>query len=440
MTTAAPSSADPGPASAAFFWRLTLAVISVVFGGLLLWSVAAPIESAVVAPGRVVVEGNRRAVQHLEGGVVEEILVREGAKVDAGEVLVRMRNTMQVALLAQIDGQLGDLYARRSRLLAERDRTAIAPPRDGVGAIIGSQDFRDDLEGQLALLSARRQARDTEIALLGQKIEQQRQRIIGLRAETRAVSAQEAIAGAEVVEMRKLMAENAASRREVGDAERELTRLRGQRGSLDADVAEAESIIAEARLQMTRVDETTRQTAIEELRDVELQIAQLEERRPAAADALDRTIIRAPQSGRVLGLAIHTSGAVAPPGAALMEIVPEGDRLQIMARVRPADVDRVSAGQTTRVHFTAFGGGRAPEASGVVRTVSADVLEDATGVAYYVAMIDLPQGDALSAALGGQQLVPGMPVDAYIKTGSRSVFSYLVRPLTEAASRSLREP
>lgn len=217
-------------------------------------------------------------------------------------------------------------------------------------------------------------------------------------------------------------------------------RLGGESGALQASVAEAQSLVAEAKLEIARLHETAREEAISELRDVEVTIAELEEKRITALDALRRTEIRAPQGGRVISLAVHTVGGVIAPGAPLMEIVPAGDRLQVAARVAPQDVDKVRTGQETLVRFSAFGSRRTPEATGSVRTVSADSMTDrTTGAPYYLVVVDIPGREQMDAVLSGQKLIPGMPVEAFIRTGSRSPASYLLKPLADAMARSLRE-
>lgn len=438
MVEAAHAPSPPKPAR--YFSRLGHIVIASVFGGLLLWSIVAPIEGAVIAVGQVIVESNRKIVQHLEGGVVKEILVREAQAVAEGDILVRLEDTVPSANLAVIDGQLRELYARRARLIAERDGLdALAPP-EGVEAILAQGAFAAKLAGQLQLFEARRDTRKTQISLLEEGVVQQNERIVGLEAQITSSVAQRRLIEDELDGVRKLNQEGFAPMTRVRALERESERLDGQRGALRAAVAEAQSMITEARLEVSRLKESGREEAITELRDVEVSISQLEERRIAAADSLARTIIKSPQTGRVLGLSIHTVGGVVAPGRPIMEIVPDGDKLQIAARVSPRDIDKVAAGQPTMIRFTAFSVRRTPIAYGEVINVSADSLADQmTGAPYYLALIELPGDEELSRALDGQILAPGMPAETYIRTGQRPVISYLLRPLTDALARSMRE-
>jgi HlyD family secretion protein len=432
--------AVPKPSGAPFFIGLGLGVIALVFGGTALWSIFAPIDGAVVAPGQVVVESNRKTVQHLEGGTIRQILVREGETVGAGAVLARLDDTVQTANVALVDGQLTELYARRARLEAERDgRDGIAQAR-GAADIVAGDLFADRLAGQRKLFAARRATRVTQISLLEERIVQQSKRIDGLDAQIRSLHGQQLLIEDELAGVRKLHARGYVPATRLRALEREAWRLRGERGARIAGVAEATSIIAEARLEVERLEESGREEAIAELRDVEASIAELEEQRVTALDALRRTEIVAPQGGRVLNLAIHTVGGVIAPGASLMEIVPDGDRLQVVARVAPRDVDNVRPGQETLVRFSAFGSRLTPEAAGVVRDVSADRLADqTTGAPFYLVLVDIPEGAALEDLLGGRPLLPGMPVEAFIRTGSNPAISYLLKPLTDAIARSMRE-
>ncbi|MEM1189336.1 MAG: HlyD family type I secretion periplasmic adaptor subunit [Pseudomonadota bacterium] len=428
------------PPPPAFFIRLATSVIVSVFGGLALWSITAPIDGAVLASGQVVVETNRKAVQHLEGGVIGEILVREGDAVRQGETVARLDDTVQRANVALIEGQLTELYARRARLEAERDEGEdLAQPR-GIATVMSSSAFAEKLKGQRTLLVARQQTRQKQLALLEEGIVQQNERIAGLNARISSLQEQIRLFREELSGALELREKGYVPATRVRELERDTKALEGDRSALEASVAEARSRIAEARLEVERLFDAGREEAISELRDLDVSIAELEERRITAMDALERTAIKAPQSGRVLGLAVHTIGGVVPPGAPLMEIVPGDDHLLVAARVAPKDVDKVRDGQETLVRFSALGTRVTPETSGAVRSVSADSMTDeVTGVPFYLVMIDIPGGEELQSLLGEQTLVPGMPVETFIRTGSRPAISYLLRPLTDSLARSMRE-
>jgi len=428
------------PKSVDFYVAFGFSVIALVFGGLFAWSWIAPIDGAVLATGQVVVESNRKAVQHLEGGVIGELLVREGDSVEAGQTVARIQSTTQSANVALIDGQLAELYARRARLEAERDDLQELATVYGDEAILNQPRFNEKLDGQKTLLVARRTTRETQKNLLQQRVIQQKERIAGLNVQLNSLQDRLTLSQDELVNMSDLHSKGFVSNTRLMELERESMSLKGERGSLHADVAEARSIIAEAKLEIERLSEAGREEAITELGEAEVSIVELEERRITAADALTRTEIKAPQSGRVLGLAVHTVGGVIGAGAPLMEIVPMGDKLQVAVRIESQDVDKVQTGQETLLRFSAFGSSKSPEADGKVRTVSADSnIDEITGVPYYLVEIELPENDALEKILQGNILVPGMPVEAFIRTGSKSAISYMLKPLTDSFARSMRE-
>ena len=419
--------------------RLGGAIITFVFGGILVWSIAFPLEGAVVAGGQVVVEGNRKTIQHLEGGVVDEILVREGQQVDSGELVIRMKNTEQQTSLAVIDSQLTELYARRARLIAVRDNLDALSPATGITAILESAQFDEKLRGQRNLFEAFRKTRDTQVNLLNERVVQQTDRINGLDAQIRSLGNQLRLINDELASTQELHSQGFAPLTRVRELERERERLNGERGARRSSRSESESVISEAKLEIERLGSGMREDAISELRDLEVSIAELEEKRVAAAEAFARTEVRAPQEGWVLGLSVHTVGGVVAPGAPLMDIVPGGDDLEIAVQIAPQHVDQVHVGQETLVRFSALGQTRTPEILGAVKSVSADsIVDEASQIAYYLAMIEMPKG-ATDTALAGNVLVPGMPVEAYIKTGKRSAMSYFMKPLTDSMARALRE-
>ena len=428
------------PASTEYFIRLGFGAVAVLFGGVFLWSVLAPISAAVIAPGQVSVESNRKAVQHLDGGLIEEIFVREGDEVEAGDLLARLDDTAAAANLALLDGQLTELYARRARLEAERDGLDIMADPRGDSGVIATPQSAEKRDGQQQLFDARRQTKLTQLRLLEERVVQQKVRITGLEAQIRSSIRQRALIEDELEGVRELNEQGFAPLTRVRALERESSRLVGERGALRASVAEATSIIAEAQLEIERLRETDREDAITELRDVELSIAEREEKRVATAEILQRTEIRAPQAGRVIGLTVHTVGGVIAPGDVLMEIVPNNDRLQISAHVSPRDVDKLRTGQETLVRFSSLGSRATPEAEGVVRNISADSLIDkVTGASYYLVLVDIPQGEEIDKVLKGAALVPGMPVETFIQTGSRPAISYFLKPLSDSLARSMRE-
>ena len=442
-----PVEAEPAPAvrkdadDAARFSRLGAVTIGAVVAGLLLWSILAPINSAVIAPGSITVETNRKKIQHLEGGVIRSIRVREGDEVARGDLLIELDETVPKANSILLTAQLAERIAQLARLLAERDGLAEIPEDSRAFALAPADlDYAENLEGQKRLLAAREETKRTQISLLEEKIAQSGSRIEGARTQIRSLKAQAKLIADELDGVKRLHAEGFAPLTRVRELEREKEAISGRQGQLVAAVAESESVISEAKLEIERLKQQAREDAIGEAQSVEVEIAGLVERRIAALEALRRTRVTAPEDGVVLGLAVHTVGGVISPGDAIMDIVPKGDGLLIAAKIAPRDVDKVQAGQEALLRFTAFNARVTPETTGKVRQVSADNIADrVTGEPYYLVLIDLPDKAALEKALAGQSLVPGMPVESFIKTGAQPAISYLLKPLTDALSRSMRE-
>ncbi|HNR76701.1 MAG TPA: HlyD family type I secretion periplasmic adaptor subunit, partial [Parvularculaceae bacterium] len=423
------------------FIRLGWIAAGAVFGGLLLWSIFAPINSAVIAPGQLSVESNRKTIQHLEGGVIRKILVREGQEVKAGDALIELDDTVTGANVDVLSAQLAEGIARYARLLAERDGLPEIPP-DSIAFDLAPPGlaYADNLAGQRKLLEAREATKKTQIALLEERIVQQSKRIEGFSRQLSSLRQQSRLVGEELDGVKRLNAEGFAPTTRVRELERTKEAIGGQQGQLTAASAETESEIAETRLEIERLRQQSREDAIKESQDLEVQIAGLIERRTAALDALKRSQITAPEDGVVLGLSVHTVGGVITPGAPVMEIVPKDDLLHVSARISPRDVDKVKSGQEAVIRFTALNARVTPEAIGSVRQVSADSFVDSeTGAPYFRVLIDLPPDEELERILRGQRLLPGMPAESFIRTGAQPAISYLLKPLTDAFSRALRE-
>ncbi len=421
--------------------RLGWIAAAAVFGGLLIWSIAAPIDSAVIAPGQLSVETNRKTIQHLEGGVIRKIHVKEGHVVKAGDLLVDLDDTVTRANVEVFSSQLAEGLARYARLLAERDNLAEIPD-DSLAFDLAPADldFIDNLSGQRRLLEAREATKKTQINLFEEQIVQQSKRIEGYSTQLKSLREQARLIGEELEGVRRLNAEGFAPTTRVRELERTRESIMGQQGQLTAARAESESAISGLHLEIERLKQQSREDAIKESQDLEVQIAALVERRTAALDALRRSEIRAPEDGVVLGLNVHTIGGVIAPGAPVMDIVPAGDSLVVAARIAPRDVDKVKPGQEALIRFSAFNARVTPEAIGSVRQVSADsFIDQQTGVSYFLVLLDLPPTSDLERILQGKALQAGMPAESFIRTGSRPAISYLLKPLTDAFSRSMRE-
>lgn len=414
-----------------------LAIVTVMFGGFGTWAALAPLDSAVVAPGTVAVYSNRKTVQHLEGGIVAEIFVRDGDRVAAGDLLVRLDATRADASLALIEGRLDELQAEAARLAAERDgRDAIAFPPD-LQARAHEPKLAPILAGQRALFAARRQSKAGEIAILKRRIARSNDEIGGLEAQRQSRARQIAILDDELRGLRSLFEKGFAPRTRILALERNREALNGERGELTAAIARAGSDIAESELQIVQLESRFREQVLEDLRQVSAEIHELAERRIAAADERRRTDIVAPRAGIVVGLDVFTQGGVITPGQPILHIVPDNDEHIVEAQLRPEDIDRVIAGQPATVRFPAFNARTTPTLEGSVLTVSADRLIDKlTGAPYYQAKIRIPEAEL--ARLNGQALVSGMPAETFIAAGPRTALNYLLKPFLDALTRATK--
>ncbi|MEO0467333.1 MAG: HlyD family type I secretion periplasmic adaptor subunit [Pseudomonadota bacterium] len=411
--------------------------IVIVFGGILLWSVFAPFEGAVLASGSVSVETRHKAVQHLEGGIVSDILVNEGKRVDEGELLIRLDGTAIKAGLDNIDASLSDLLAREGRLIAERDGQSTLQMRmmpDEVALLPGLSDAKVSHD---RLLAARADSRTTRVRILRQKITQLREMRVGLDAQVSAKAQQLTYLADEIGGLEILLEQGLAPKTQLFALYRERTSIAGEIDNLRAEMSATDVQIGEAELEIISLTDGFREEVIDELTDVQTELSRLLSERTAAFDRLSRLEIRAPRSGIALGMRAHTEGGVISAAEPILHIVPEGDPLVSLVRVLPQDIDKITVGQTARLRFSAFSQNETPEIDAIVKTVSADaVIDEMTGMNYYEVIIELPTQTPLGADF---QIVPGMPVDAMLTTESRNVLSYLVKPLTDSMSRTWRE-
>jgi len=414
-------------------WVLVIAL----FGGLFLWSVVAPFEGAVLASGLISVESNQQAVQHLEGGIVGQINVKEGDRVESGQVLIVLDETAIQARLASVEARLFEAIGEEARLVAERDGRRTLTLRNEFLDIETRPEITSIFASQRDLLGARAASRSTQVSLLNQSVLQLERRATGLENEIAANVQQSDLIGEEVVGLEELLEKGLSPRSRVLTLKREQARLTGVRESLSAEVATTRIQIGEARIEVNQLTEGFREEVLTQLRAVQTRVAELAEERIAARDQLRRLEITAPRSGRVIGVQTHTEGGVIEPRNPIMHIVPEGDPLVALVRIAPQDIDKVKEGNEAILRFPAFSANVTPEVYGVIRKVSADALQDpASGVLYYESVVAIPDVRQNNSEF---QLLPGMPVDASVKTGSRTVISYLLKPLGDAMSRTFRE-
>jgi HlyD family secretion protein len=415
-----------------------IVVTSILIIGVGGWGATAVISGAVVASGSLVVDSNVKKVQHLTGGIVGELRVRDGDRVRAGDIVVRLDETVTRANLAIITKGLDELMARKARLESERDGadTLVLPAQLLAGA--GDPDRAAAIDSERKLFNLRRTARNGQKAQLQERIAQLQEEIVGLTAQQNSKAKEIALIERELAGVRELWKQNLVQLTRLTALEREAARLDGERGQLIAAAAQAKGKIAETSLQILQIDSDIASDVAKELREVDGKIGEFIERKVAAEDQLKRIDIRAPQDGTVFQLAVHTVGGVITAGDPIMLIVPEADNLSVEVRVNPQDIDRLQLKQKAILRFTAFNVRTTPEIEGTVTRISADTSTDQrTGQSYYTIRIATAADQV--ERLGDVKLLPGMPVEAFVQTGERTMFSYLMKPLHDQFVRAFRE-
>jgi epimerase transport system membrane fusion protein len=418
--------------------RFGYAVVAAVFVGLGSWSALAPIESAALAPGVVAVQDSRKTIQHLEGGIVRALHVKEGQWVQQSESLLELEGRQFRAELDALKVQQATFEAAQSRLLAERD--GLPTVQFPLTANLPLDDARvvEARSGQQALFAARRKAYEGEVAVLKQTAQQLQAQISGL--ESVNASKRELIESyeQEIADLRKLLTDGFVDRQRLRDYERNVAALSGEVSELDSTVAAVAAAIGEAELRMLQVQRDFQASVAAELGETLVKLSDTTERLNAAEDRVDRALIRAPVTGRVLNLSVHTVGGVVSPGTPLMDIVPAQAGLVIEAHISPFDIERVHAGLEATVRLSGLRFDRQQRLRGNVLTVSADrLLDERTGAAYYSAQVTI-DADELQR-LDHVTLQPGMPAEVMINTGSHTMLGYLWEPIGSAIERSFRE-
>ena len=419
-----------------------LAIVVVCVGGIGGWAASSELAGAVIASGTVIVETVDKKVQHPTGGVIKEILVQDGSTVEEGQIIARLDGTIPRATLGVVQSQSDELLARRARLLAERDDadTVFFPgelrsrrPEATVSAAI---------TGETKLFESRKATRAGQRAQLRERIAQSSEEIVGLAAQQQAKEREAGLIEEELVGVAELYRKNLVSISRFMTLRREQSRLQGERGQLIAEIARARARISETELQIIQLEHDFRNEVLKDLRDADARIAELTERIVAARDQLQRIDIRAPRSGVVHALAVHTIGGVIGNGETIMSIVPREDSLMVEAKVAPAEVDQIGAGSTAVVRVSAGNQRTMPVLNGVVTHVSANLAHDPAtaagpGPGYFLIRVALPKAEV--ERLGAFRLLPGMPAEVFVQTGSRTALQYLFKPLLEQMAHTFRE-
>ncbi len=432
----APASPMPRLRGVVWFGNLLICVFVFGFGS---WSLLAPLKSAAIASGIVEPETSRKTIQHLEGGIVSQILVKNGDAVTSGQVLIKLDDTKPRSERDSIQGQLWDAESSRARMLAEQDgRDQIAFPPDLQTAAEHDTSVRGIMIGQQKIFETRRQVMQAEIAITHEKMGQIQKEIIGLSAQKAAVVARLEISRQELENAMSLVAKGAERKSRQYNLGREKAELDGQFGELEAQISRASQEIAESQAYLVKLESDRMNEVAQGLRETENQILQLSERLRALTDQVVRTSIRAPEDGTIIDLRIHTAGGIVGAGEPLVDLVPRRDRLIVSAHVRPEDINLVHSGLNAQVHLIPYNQRRVPLLMGIVEYVSADRLVDKqTGQPYYAATIRVI--DERLPKLKNVELVPGMPAQTLIETGKSSVAFYAIRPLLDSFNRAFRE-
>jgi len=411
-----------------------VALLVVGAGG---WAGTTEIAGAVVAPGVVVVDSSVKKVQHATGGIIQELLVRNGDHVKAGQVIVRLDDTQASANFAILTKHLDELMARQAREEAERDGADEIAFPDALISRSSDPEVAKLIAGQQRLFDIRRKARDGQKAQLTERKAQLNQEITGLMAQEAAKLSETEWIRKELEGVMTLWQKNLVQFTRVVGLQRDLAKGDGDRGQLIAQMAETKNKIAEIELQILQIDQDLRAEVGKDLATIRADIAETAEKRVAAEDVLARVDIRAPQDGTVHEMSVHTVGGVVSPGEAMMLIVPLGDTLDVEARVAPAMIDQMHVGQTAVLRFSAFNQRTTPQIDGKVILVSPDLVQDPqTNQSYYSVRIAIPEEQMRGLKL---QLVPGMPVECFIRTEDRTVISYLMKPLQDQIEKAFRE-
>lgn len=413
--------------------------LAVLFGGFGVWSIGTNIAGAIVTSGQIEVEQHRQIVQHPDGGVVAAINVADGDTVQAGDLLIRLDGSVVKSELAIVEGQLFEIMARRARLTAERDdATTVTFPAELIQTANSRPEVAELMQGQVHLFEARADTLAKQTAQLVERRAQIESQIEGIVAQSDALTAQLDLIRRELTDQQALLEKGLAQSSRVLALRREEARLRGTVGELTAQKAQAQESISEIEIESLRLEATRREEANTQLRDIGSQELELAERRRALTEQVVRLEIRAPVSGVVLGLQVTTPRSVIRPADPVLYLIPQDRPLVIAAQVSPIHIDQVYPGQEAKLIFSAFSSRTTPELKGRVAVVSADALVDQrTQMSYYRAEIVLEPGER--EKLGDVTLLPGMPVEAFIKTDERTPLAYLLKPFTDYFNRAFRE-
>jgi HlyD family type I secretion membrane fusion protein len=418
-----------------------MAVCAVFFGIFGLWAATAPLDSAAIAPGTVVLASNKKTVQHLEGGIIDKILVKEGDVVTKGQELIRLNSTTADAREVLLTNQIIAAETRESRLKAERNGANEIIFTDSITKYNNNPELAEIIDGENRLFYSHKQMIEGQTDILNQRIYQKGEEINGLQELVISMVQRLQFITEEKNNVAKLVKKQQATKPRLLALQRKHAELKGIKGQYQANIAQAKQAITESEQEKLNLKTNMLNKVEEQLRETQNQLSDLYERRRAATDILDRTVIAAPQSGVIANMQYHTadSSGVIPPGSPILDIVPQDDTLLIEARVSPIDIDVVRKGLKSRVRLTAFKSRSVPTLIGEVIHVSADKLIDPnTGIPYYKAKIEIDE-QMLASLAEHIELYPGMPADVLIVTGERTFIEYLLSPISDSINKAFKE-
>jgi HlyD family secretion protein len=418
--------------------RIGQAAVLVVFGAFGAFAYFAPLDSAAIAPGRVAAESSTKLVQHLEGGIVREILVKESQPVKQGDVLFRFEPTQARATTELLKKQIDAAMAAQARLIAERDGSARLGFPDALAARGSVPETAAAMTDEQTRFAERRRILDSKLAILTTRVAQTTKELEGWQRQEQAYRDQITSMASEIAAVTPLAERGYYPRNKLLSLNRERARLEGQLGALQGAIAKSREVVGEAMLEMGQATQQYREEAANRLPEVRARLSDAREKLAIADDVMARIDIRAPQDGIIQGIKVHGAGAVVRPGEALAELVPTGDKLVMAVRVSPLDIDSVAPGQSAEVRLPAFSARAYPTILGRVETVAADaMLEQTTEEPYYLARVVVDSATVPHEI--EKRLVPGMPADVLITTGERTLLQYLVGPLADIVAKSMRE-
>ncbi|NQY18763.1 HlyD family type I secretion periplasmic adaptor subunit [Alteromonas sp.] len=413
-----------------------LTILLIFLVGATAWASSAKLASAIIAVGQLKVDSNRKQIQHLDGGIVNQILVSDGQSVKKGDTLVILDPVQAKSSLGIVAGALFTAELKRSRLQAERDNTE---QPDFTRFLHREHEDKNSLiDAQQSLFSIRRSVQVSQQEILHQQIENLKSQISGFESQQASTQTQIEISKDELVNLKNLKARGLVGNERLLELERNLAQLEGRAGELVSSIASAKASIDEKRLELIRVKRSFHEQVLAELQDVESEIIDLQERANAATHHLQQMVVKAPVDGLIVGLNVHTEGGVVVPGQLLMEIVPDNDALIVEGQVLPTDVDDLLVGQSARVKLSGLQQRTTPELTGMLQYVSADsMLDERSGMTYFIIRVSIAAEEL--AKLPSEGLIPGMPAEVFVQTGERTALEYLLQPLSDTIDRAWRE-